>query len=79
MKNEEEQRQKGEGGWDEKTDRKKENGYAEEWEQLCGSKWLRLIRHETLHTEAREADGIHKPLMTPNFLNQAATHTFNHL
>lgn len=35
---------------------KRENGWAKEREQLWRSKWLGLIRHETLHTGAKEAD-----------------------
>lgn len=47
---------KQERGKAEKTDIKRENGWAKEGEQLCRSKWFRLIRHETLHTGAKKAD-----------------------
>lgn len=43
-------------GWAKKTDIKRENGWVKEGEQLCRSKWLGLIRHETLHTGAKKAD-----------------------
>lgn len=44
-------------GWAKKTDiKQKENWWAKEREQLCRSKWFALIRHETLHIGAKEAD-----------------------
>lgn len=58
MKNEEEKRGRGhEGGLDEKTDMKRKNGWAKEWKELCRSKWLGLISHETLNNGAKEAAG----------------------
>lgn len=58
VKNEKEKRgRRHEGRQDEKTDMKRKNGWANEWKELCRSKWLGLIRHETLHTGGKEAVG----------------------
>lgn len=41
-------------GW--KDGHKERKRVVKKGEQLCGHKWLRLIRHETLHSRAKKAD-----------------------